>query len=96
VYDPIVRDVVDLVISRQSEGSIHWEDWWLRRHGQVRHDIPTFDDYLGFIDFDLSNNGLPRLSRAGDKIVLKRVPLARVAVARQIIEYHGFKAELLT
>jgi hypothetical protein len=91
-----VRDVVDLVIGRQSEGFIHWEDWWVRRHGQSRLDTPTFDDYLGFIDFDLSTNGLPRLSRDGDKVVLKRVPREKVAVARQIIEYHGFKAELLT
>ncbi len=96
VYHCAVRDIVDLVVSRQSDGSIHWEDWWVRRHGQVRHNIPTFDDYLGFIDFDLSNNGLPRLSCDGDRIVLKRVPLGRVAVARQIIEYHGFRAEFLT
>ena len=88
--------MVDLVITRESEGQIHWEDWWVRRHGQVRHKIPTFDDYLGFIDFDLSQNGLPRLSRDGERIVLKRVPRPRVGVAQQIVEYHGFRAEPLS
>ena len=91
-----MRDVIDLVVTRFGEGTIHWQDWWVQRHGRVRHDIPSLDDYLGFIDYDLSNNGLPRLSRDGGRIVLKRVPIDRVAVARQIIEYHGFRAEPLS
>ncbi|MEU9978913.1 hypothetical protein [Streptomyces sp. NPDC051014] len=91
-----MRDVVDLVVTRQSDGSIHWEDWWVRRHGRTRQNIPSFDDYLGFIDFDLAHNGLPRLSQDGERVVLKRVPLARVAAVRHIVEYHGFRADPLT
>ncbi|MGC4795621.1 hypothetical protein ACLQ3H_16045 [Micromonospora saelicesensis] len=90
-----MRDVVDLVVTQVTDGEIRWEDWWLRRHGKVRHQIPTFDDYLGFIDFDLANNSLPRLRRDGERIVLKRVPLATVAAVQRIVEYHGFRAEPL-
>jgi hypothetical protein len=85
-------DLVDLVVTRESEGSIRWEDWWVRRNGHTRQTMPTFEDYLGFIDYDLSNNALPRLSREGTRIVLRRVPRARVVAAQQIVAYHGFRA----
>lgn len=91
-----MRDVVDLVVTQVADGEIRWEDWWVSRNGHARHDIPTFDDYLGFIDFDLSQNGLPRLTRVGERIVLKRVPAAKVAVAQQVVSYHGFRADLVT
>lgn len=91
-----MADVVDLVIIQESEGEIRWEDWWVRRNGHTRQAIPTFDDYLGFIDFDLTQNGLPRLSWLGDKIVLRRVQREKEPLARQVVEYHGFKAQRLS
>jgi hypothetical protein len=84
-------DTADLIIEWRTEGQIRWEDWWVRQHGHTRRDAPTFDDYLSFIDFDLSNNGLPRLTRLGEDIVIPRVPSQRIDVARQVVEYHGFR-----
>ena len=86
-----MAESVDLVIQHESEGTIKWEQWWVAKHGYERRDLPTYEDYLSFIDVDLAHNGLPRLTRRGDQIVIPRVPVDRVSIATQVVEYHGFR-----
>ena len=82
---------VDLVIDWTGDNvDIRWEDWWVRRHGKTRTRIPTYDEYLGFVDYDLGINNLPRLIRRNGKIIIPGVPLDREALAAEIARDHGF------
>ena len=82
---------VDLVIDWTGDNvDIRWEDWWVRRFGKNRTRIPTYDEYLGFVDYDLGINNLPRLIRRNGKIIIPEVPLDREDLAGEIARDHGF------
>jgi hypothetical protein len=87
-----MQDQVDVFIEWTGQNEeIRWEQWWVARHGHTRATLPTFDDYLGFIDYDLTINGLPRLSRVDGRIAIRRVRRDSLDLVRDIVESHGFR-----
>ena len=84
---------VDLIIdwTGDDQSGIRWEEWWVRRHGRNRTRIPTYDEYLGFVDYDLGINNLPRMIRRNGRIIIPRVPLDRERMAAEIARDHGFR-----
>lgn len=77
-------------ITWASDGSIHWEDWWVQRHGHIRTRQPGEKEHVGFANYDLQKNGLPKLAPTDDGnyvIVADQVDYADV---KHLLEYHGF------
>lgn len=80
----------DVYIRWEHDGAIKWQPWWVARHGHTRERIPGEDDHIGFANFDLSNNGCPRISRVGGSLVVQGAREESLDLIRQVMEYHGF------
>ena len=86
----------DIWIKRATSGTIQWEDWWVRRHGQNLKKIPTEEDQVSFANFDLTNNGYPRISRIrGELVVVGAREDSREGI-EEVLAYHGFSIVRIT
>jgi hypothetical protein len=80
-------------VAWSEDGSINWENWWVRRHGHTRTRLPGESDHVSFVNFDLLRNGLPRLATDGDGFLCIDVTQRDYHNAVYWLEYHGFRVE---
>lgn len=84
---------IDIWITRVAPGTIQWEEWWVRRHGENLGRTPTEDDQISFANFDLTNNGYPRVSRIDDRLVVSAARQEHLSGIEEVLSYHGFSVE---
>jgi hypothetical protein len=84
----------ELTVRWTRHGKVLWEDWWTERHGQRLAQQSSMDQHVGFANYDLAQNGLPKLvPLGGDRFRLPLVPQARLEVATDVLAFHGFEVE---
>lgn len=72
-------------------GNVRWQEWWVSQHGRNLPRQATPEEHVGFANFDLSHNGLPKLIQARvGTYVLPLVPDDRADLATRILREHGF------
>jgi hypothetical protein len=76
------------------QGTVQWEEWWVRQHGPSRSHVPSMEEHVGFANFDLERNGLPRILRGSNGDFYLDLPNdLHASGAKRVIEYHGFELE---
>ena len=80
-----------LQVTWEKQGIIHWEYWWVQRHGEVLERIPGLKDHISFANYDLQRNKCPRMVLGTNALEIRDVPDDKLAVVGQILDYHGFR-----
>jgi hypothetical protein len=80
-----------LALAWVKQGTIHWEEWWVKRHGETLKKVPGLQNHVSFANYDLNRSGCPPVVLEDDKLEIHNVPLSKLDVVQQIIEYHGFQ-----
>jgi hypothetical protein len=72
-----------LYLQWSRQGKVWWHENWLRVHGPVRSKIPGLDDHIGFANYDLGVNDLPRIqtTELGQPFVICLAPLTAEGLA---------------
>ena len=72
-------------------GQTEWGDGWVAAYGRQKTHDPGEDEHMGFANFDLAHNNLPRIYRSGDSLFIEIGPGTDIRAVRNIIRYHGFE-----
>lgn len=78
---------MEVRIEWSRQGRVHWEQHWLDEFGPIRSRIPDLSDHLGFVNFDLRQNGHCEVTPDGDGLLWLELPELEYA-ARQMVWDH--------
>jgi hypothetical protein len=82
------KQTLNIVWTKQ--GTINWEDWWVKGQGHKLDKIPGLKDHISFADFDLKRNGCPLITVTDDGLEIRDISADKLETVERIIHYHGF------